>query len=208
MVTYLKGVDPNIAIFIATSLIAFISWILKSLIEKPLLESKNTFNKFFEKRVEILSEIKVKLGFISYFPDYEESKEFKEQIQNLLIKDGKAAYLNKLTLDSVIRISIDPTTDTELVNKTIAEIDEDLYEQISKVKDEIDFYKKYSNYNPFKRFIGFTILSFQYILSLTLVISMLLLFSYLLLTSSWPFKIFTTLFIVFSLYLINKWMKR
>ena len=208
MVEYLNKIDPNIAIFIATSLFAFMSWVLKSLIEKPLLESKNTFNKFFEKRIEILSEIKVKLSFILYFPETKNSKDFKENIQNLLIKGGKAAYINKLTLDSVIRISIDPTTDTELVKKTIDKIDTDLYEQIKKVKDEVDFYKRYSNYNPFKRFIGFTILSFQYILSLTLVISTLSFLMYILLIFSWTWKIIAILGMIIGLFLISKWMKK
>ncbi len=208
MVDYLNKIDPNIAIFIATSLFGFMAWILKSLIEKPLLESKNTFNKFFEKRIEILTEIKVNLSFILYFPEAEENKEFKEHIQSLLIKDGKAAYLNKLTLDSVIRISIEPTTKKELVIRTINEIDEALYEQITKVRDEVDFYKRYSNYNPFKRFIGFTILSLQYILSMTIVISTLTALTYVLLTFSWPVKVITIMIAILGQYVIMKWMKK
>jgi hypothetical protein len=61
MVEYLQKVDPNIAIFVGTTLIAFISWLIKGLIEKPLIESKSTFNKYFEKRIEILRDcLKIK----------------------------------------------------------------------------------------------------------------------------------------------------
>src|SRR3989339_556999 len=205
MVEYLKKIDPNIAIFVGTTLIAFISWLIKSLIEKPLIESKSTFNKFFDKRIEILTEIKVKLSFILYFPRDDGSKEFKEQLQSLLIKDGKSCYLNKETLDSVIRISIERSTNKELVTRVIGEIDEDLYGQIHKVKDEIDFYKNYSNFNPFKRFIGFALLSFQYLLSFLIVISIVAIFFFLFITGSIFSKIALILLMIVILYLINKW---
>ena len=208
MVEYLKKIDPNIAIFVGTTLIAFISWLIKSLIEKPLIESKSTFNKFFDKRIEILTEIKVKLSFILYFPRDDGSKEFKEQLQSLLIKDGKSCYLNKETLDSVIRLSIEPSTNKELVTRVIGEIDEDLYGQIHKVKDEIDFYKNYSNFNPFKRFIGFALLSFQYLLSFLIVISIVAIFFFLFITGSIFSKIALILLMIVILYLINKWMKK
>jgi hypothetical protein len=155
-----------------------------------------------------LTEIKVKLSFILYFPEEAESKEFKEQLQSLLIKDGKSCYLNKEILDSVIRISIDPKTDQGLVTKVIGNIDEDLYEQIHKVKDEIDFYKNYSNYNPFKRFIGFARLSFQYVLSFLIVISVVGIFFFIFFTCSILSKIALILLMIVILFLINKWMKK
>ena len=41
--TIIKDANPDIVIFLLTALIAYISWLVKSLIEKPLTESKNTF---------------------------------------------------------------------------------------------------------------------------------------------------------------------
>lgn len=165
--------NPNLVIFLLTSLFAVISWMIKGLIEKPLIESKNTFNRFLEKRVEILTEIKTRLNLIAYFPNGENSDEFKEQLQGLLLKDGKAGYLNKSTYECVMKISIDPVTDEKLLLDTLKEIDTDLYNQISKIEDEIRFYHKFSHFNPFKRFIGFTLLGFQYALSLLFILGLI-----------------------------------
>lgn len=43
----LENANPNVVIFLLTTFIAFISWLVKSLVEKPLTESKNTFFKIF-----------------------------------------------------------------------------------------------------------------------------------------------------------------
>lgn len=204
----ISEMNPDLLIFLLASLFAFISWIVKGLVEKPLAESKNTFHRFLEKRIEILTEVKTRLKFIAYFPTEEESKEFKEQLQQLLLKDGKAGYLNKETFESALRISIDPKTDEKLLLATIKEIDEDLYKQISKIQDEVNFYRMFSNYNPFKRFVGFTILSLQYIFSLTVVIGLLFTIIYGLLFTTWCCKTVIILFTILGLYLIDKWMKK
>lgn len=202
------GVNPNVAIFLLTSLFAFVSWIIKGLFEKPLAESKTTFNQFFEKRVEMLTEVKARLHFIAYFP-HDEGKEYKEQLQKLLLKDGKAAYLNKNTYESVLRISIDPDTKEELLLKTIEEIDKDLYSQISKVQGEIKFYRRFSNFNPFQKFLSFITLLIQYISSLFLGLVLLYLVIYgLFFTSCWITKGVTILLIIIVPLLINKWLNK
>lgn len=169
LTTLLEKANPDFLIFVFSSLVAFLSWLLKSLIEKPIAESKKTFNKYLEKRIEFLSEIKTRLVMISYFPKGKDSLEFKNQIQSLLLKDGKAAYLNKSTFDKVLRISIDPCTNHQLLLSTIAEIDIDLQQQISKIQDEIRFYRHFSNFNPFKRFLSLALLISQYIIAILLI---------------------------------------
>jgi len=204
----LSSANPNILIFLLTTLIAFISWLVKSLVEKPITESKRTFNKFFERRIEILTEVKTRLNFIAYFPNGSDSLNYKNQLQKIILKDGKAAYLNKETFDSVLKISIDPITDEPLLLQTINEIDKDLYAQISKVKDEISFYKRFSNYNPIKRFIGYTLLSLHYVFSLTLVFSVLLFVTYGIIETNYLGKILIILTSILGLVLIDKWMKK
>ena len=49
--TIIKEANPDVVIFLLTTIIAFISWLVKSLVEKPITESKNTFTKYFDKRV-------------------------------------------------------------------------------------------------------------------------------------------------------------
>ncbi len=204
----IEEANPNIVVFLLTTLVAFISWIVKSLVEKPLIESKNTFNKFFDKRIEILTEIKTRLHFIAYFPTGEESLEYKNQLQSILLKDGKAGYLSKEVYDNVLKISIDPHTEEIFLLNTITKIDEELYLNISKVQDEVEFYRKFSNYSPLKRFIGITLLSLQYIVSLFLVVSILLLMIMGILNGSIYLKIGTVLIGLLMVYLINKWLKR
>ncbi|MDR1414203.1 MAG: hypothetical protein LBI96_00155, partial [Odoribacteraceae bacterium] len=64
----LSKANADVVIFFATTLIAFISWLVKNLVERPISESKETFHKFINKRIEILTEIKIRLNLIAYFP--------------------------------------------------------------------------------------------------------------------------------------------
>lgn len=206
--TILNNANPNIVIFIITTFIAFITWLIKSLIEKPIIDSKSTFNKYFEKRIEILTEIKTRLNFIAYFPDGVDSLEFKDQIQKILLKDGKAAYLSKDIYDSVLRISIDPTTDeTQLIN-TIKKIDIELSLKISKIQEEIDFYRRFSNFSPLKRFIGIIFLSIQYIISIFVVISFLLFISITFFDGNNYIRFGVIIIGVILFSFIDKWLKR
>jgi hypothetical protein len=204
----LKNANPDMVIFLLTTLIAFISWLVKSLVEKPITESKNTFNKYLEKRIEILTEVKSRLNFIAYFPIGQENLDYKNQLQEIILKDGKTGYLSKETFDSVVKISIDPKTDEKLLLETIKKIDEDLYLQISKIQDEISFYRKFSNYNPLKRFVGIALLSLQYIISLSLVISVLFLLTYTFLQATNYLRIGIIILLGLGLFLIDKWLRK
>jgi len=204
----LKDANPNVVIFLMTTLVAFFSWLIKSLVEKPISESKNTFNKYFEKRIEILTEVKTRLNFIAYFPEGKDSLEYKNQIQTILLKDGKASYLSKEVYDNVFNISIDTNTDEKLLLATIKKIDDELYLKISKIQDEISFYRRFSNYNPLKRFVGFTLLSLQYVISLSIVVSVLSMLTKVFLDGNNYFRIGTIIVTIIGLYLIDKWLRK
>ena len=109
LIKLFKDANPNVVIFLLTTFVAFFSWLVKSLVEKPLSESKNTFTKYFDKRIEILNEVKTRLNFIAYFPEGDDSLNYKNQLQTLLLTEGKAAYLSKESYDNVLRISISPS---------------------------------------------------------------------------------------------------
>lgn len=206
--TIIREANPNVVIFLLTTIVAFISWLVKSLVEKPISDSKNTFTKYFDKRIEILTEVKIRLNFIAYFPEGKDSLEYKNQLQTLLLTDGKAAYLSKEVYDSVLRISIDPKTDEKLLLDTIKGIDEELYKKISKVQEEINFYRQFSNYSPLRRFVGITVLSLQYVLSLAIVLTFLLLSATTFFNGNIFIKIGVILAGILGLYLIDKWLKR
>ncbi|HMI08280.1 MAG TPA: hypothetical protein VK528_12080 [Flavobacterium sp.] len=208
IITIIKQANPDLVIFCATTLIALLSWLLKSLIENPIADSKATFQKYTDKRIEILTELKARLNFIAYFPSEEDSKDYKNQIQEILLKDGRAGYLNKEMYGSILKISIEPKTDEYLLLATITKIDEDLYLQISKIQDEIIFYRKFSNYNPLRRLIGFVILTLQYIVSLSFAIGILYLVIYCLINTTLIGNIIVVVMSLIIIYLINKWFKR
>lgn len=208
IMTIINKANPNIVIFLLTTFVAFISWIVKSLVEKPLIESKNTFTKYFDKRIEILTEVKTRLNFIAYFPEGDENLEYKEQLQTILLTEGKATYLSKEVYDNVLRISIDPNTDEKLLLDTIKKIDEELSKKISKVQDEINFYRRFSNYSPLKRFVGITLLSLQYIISLTIIVASLFLIIMTFLEGNLFIKICVILTGILGLYIIDKWLKK
>lgn len=205
--TVLNEANPNLVIFLLTTLIAFVSWLLKSLIENPINESKTTFNKFLDKRIEILTEVKSRLNFIAYFPKGDDSLNYKNQLQEIILKDGRTGYLNKETFDSILKIAINPETNETLLLETIKKIDEDLYLQISKIQDEISFYRRFSNYNPIKRFVGLTLLTLQYIISFALVIVVLFFLIYLFFEFNLVVKIILVLFLFISVYLLDKYLK-
>lgn len=169
----LKSSDSNLLVFLLTSLIAFLTWIIKGSIEKPINDSKQTFEKTYNIRIEIMTEIKNRLSLILYFKkgdeNIKESLKFKEEIQTLLLKDGKSAYLSKNVLDNLIKISIEEESNYELIKKTINLIDTELYLIISKLEDEIIFYRKFSNFNPFKKIIGVVLLALQNIITILIV---------------------------------------
>lgn len=208
IMTIIKEANPNVVIFLLTTFVAFISWLVKSLVEKPLTESKNTFTKYFDKRIEILTEVKTRLNFIAYFPEGDENLDYKNQLQTILLTDGKAAYLSKEVYDNVLRIAIDPKTDEKLLLATIKNIDEELYKKISKVQDEINFYRRFSNYSPLKRFVGITLLSLQYVISLTTIVAFLSLITLTFLEGNYYVKIGLILAGILGLYLVNKWLKK
>lgn len=203
----INDANPNVVIFFLTTLIAFLSWLVKSLVDKPLANSKITFTKYFEKRIEILSEINTRLKFIAYFPVGKDSLEFKNQLQLILLQEGKAAYLSKELHDNVIRISIDPATNEELLLLTINNLEVELALMISKIRDEINLYRKFSNYKPLKRFMGIMLLSLQYLLSLLAIVSFILLMIITFLNGN-IYLIFGIIAIaLLFIFLIDKWLK-
>lgn len=206
--TIIKEANPNVVIFLLTTFIAFISWLVKSLVEKPLTESKTTFTKYFDKRIEILTEVKTRLNFIAYFPEGEDNLEYKKQLQTIILTEGKAAYLSKEVYDNVLRMAIDQKTHEKLLLDTIKKIDEELYLEISKVQDEIEFYRRFSNYSPFRRFVGITVLSMQYIIALTIVLSILGYVTILFVNGNLYQRIGIIAAGVLGLFLLGKWLKR
>lgn len=208
MISIFKNANPNVVIFLVTTLIAFLSWLVKGLIEKPLNDSKITFTKYFEKRIEILTEVKTRLNFIAYFPEGDDSLEFKNELQKVLLMDGKAAYLSKHVYDNILRLSIDPVTDEVLLLGTIRIIDDELYKMISKIQDEVNFYRRFSNYNPLRRLVGITFLSLQYVLSLASLFGFLLFMTMVLLDGTIYTKIGILILGLTALYGVNKWLKK
>lgn len=204
-----EDVDTNLILFCVTSLIAFLSWVVKGAIEKPINDSKVAFERTYQIRIEILTEIKNRLSLILYFKyDDDETKNFKEQIQNLLLKDGKSAYLNKEVLDNTLKISIIKENDNDLIKKTISLIDSDLFAIISKIEDENNFYIRFSNYKPLKRLIGLLILALQNIIAILIIGAIIYFFIYIFLQSSFSIKIIililSILFMFFSYSYLSK----
>lgn len=168
LIEAIKRMDPTFTVALFAALIAFVSWIIKGLVEKPLQSSRETFTRITDKRIEILTEIKTRLVLVSYFP-YVEGKEFKMELQTIFKKDGRVGFLDRKTFASVLKLSIDENTDEKLLLSTIEDIDIELSKHISKIQEELKFYNKFSNFNPIKRVIGFLLLAIEYITTLTFI---------------------------------------
>ncbi|MEO8884958.1 MAG: hypothetical protein ABI367_02775 [Mucilaginibacter sp.] len=204
---FIKGIDENILGILITSLIAFISWLAKGLIETPLLASKEVFYKFLERRIELLSELKVRLSLIAYFP-LDDGNEFKEQIQSILLKDGKAAYLDNDMLNAILKISIDPNSDEQLILGTIKHIDEDLKLQIGKIQESNQFFNKYSNTQPSKRIVSFLLLTLSYLFTIGAIFIFIILFIRFIVFGNVFIQIISSIVALSILYALNKWITK
>ncbi len=204
----IKEANPNIVLFLLTTGIAIISWLIKSLIDKPLIQGKETFNNFFPKRLEILMEVKTRLNFIAYFPAGKENLDYKEQLQSILLRDGRPGYLSKEIFDNVLKISIEKENDENVLLSTISKIDEELYALISKIKEETNFYRRFSNLDPLKRFFSFTLLFVQYALSFFIVIAIIYILTVGAIYGSLFIKSVIIIFSLLGVMLINKWLRK
>lgn len=176
IVAKIQESSPELTTLLFSSIIVFITWLIKSIIEKPIENSRSTFVKYFEKRIQVLSEINANLNFIAYFPN---NTEFKENLQRILLDGMKSAYISKEIFDYVTRIAIEETTDENLTLKTIKKIDEELEALISKVRQENKFYYKYSDIRPVKRIFKLFFLFLMYIVAAIIILSLFLLAGYL-----------------------------
>ena len=171
IVTKIQESSPELTTLVFSSIIVFITWLIKTLIEKPIENSRNTFVKYFEKRVQILSELNANLHFIAYFPL---NTEFKENLQKILLDGLKSAYISKEIFDNTTRIAIDETTNEELTLKTI-----ELEALVSKIRQENEFYYKYTDIRPVNRIFKVLMLFLMYLVAATIIFSLLLLIGYL-----------------------------
>lgn len=204
----LRNANPDIVVFLMTAFIGFLSWLIKGLIENPLKESKITFNRIFEKRLEILTEIKTRLVFLAYFPVGKESLEYKQQLQDLFLKDGLTAYLNRSIYDNVIKISVDPNTNEQLLAETLIDINNELSIKIDKVHDETSFYRKFSNYNPLRRIVGFTYLSFLYLGSFLVILGVLYMSASALLSTNYLTITIIVIALILLMFFVDRWLKK
>lgn len=203
----LKNVDKNLLSILATSLIAFICWVVKGLIEVPLVNSKEIFFKYFDKRIEVLGDIKIRLSIIAYFPG-EEGKTYKEQLQDLLLKDGKSAYLDSDIFSQTLDISINPNTEEEKLINAITIVNRALAAHIGKVEQSNNFYSKYANVNPIRRITSYLLLSLYYVLIIILLFLLMGVSVYFILYGTICIKIITGTILLSLLLILNNWLNK
>src|SRR4051812_21476749 len=122
---FIGKVDSNLLAILVTSLIALATWLVKALFEKPMTNSRETFIRFMQKRIEVLSDMKVRLKILEVIPS-PLANNYKEEIQKILLQAGQAAYLDQLMLDKIFKVAIAFDTDVRRVQELIRDIDEDL----------------------------------------------------------------------------------
>jgi hypothetical protein len=134
-------------IYAGVALIAFISWLAKSLVEKPIKDSRITFDKLVQDRVVLLSKVKLRLKFIEQLPQEDNGREYKDEIRDILKKEDKDIYLLKEEcFEDILKISMTQETDKNLLLETIKNIDEELKKQISMLNEKTSFFRQFSGY--------------------------------------------------------------
>lgn len=162
---FISKMDVNLVGILLTALLGMLGWFVKSMIEDPLTNSKETFYQILNERIEISTEVKNLLTFISFFPD---DKDYKEKLQNVFIKNGKTAYLDQKVLADIIEISINTDTNQEKLTSLILKINCDIKSWVDKAKEENDFFEKYYSPFPIKR--NYTLLKLGLASSITILV--------------------------------------
>ena len=175
-------IDDKAALGIVVTIIAgFIAWLVKSLIESPLNNSKEAFYNILNKRVEMMSQLKAHLTLICFFPG---KSSFKHDLQKILL-DGNTAYVDSDILASAFKITLSEHTDLKLARQLVTQIDDDLKKWISIASDDISFYKKYNSPNPSKRILALFSLSFWSLLFIIAYITIIITALYVLFFSNY-----------------------
>lgn len=206
----IEETNPNLLVFLLTTLIGLLAWIVKGLIDNPLKASKDTFDKFSQLRIEILSIIRNRMMHIYYLADTidkEEVSKYKNELQNFLLLEGKNGYISKDIIEEVMRITFTEETNKESALLTINKLNEELGVVVDNVKDELDFFSFFSHKNPWKRIVSMYILIFQYLLFFTLsFIGLFFVFSTIV-YGSLIIKVLMFFGVILTLIIANLWLK-
>jgi hypothetical protein len=200
-------INADLLIFCLTALIGFISWLIKGLIEIPLLTAKETYNRIVEKRLDILVEVKTRILYLMYFPSDQSSKSIKEDLRQIVLKDGKVAYLDQIMLANLIRISIDVNTNHKLVLETYKLIEDAMSKHVEQAAQEMNFYSKFSKVSPIKRTGALLILGIINLLVIVVCATGLVLAVFWFVTGSLYIKIFISITCIIVLYILSAALK-
>ena len=107
----LESIDKSLLIFILTSLFAFISWLIKGIIEKPINEAKITFEKTYTTRIEILTEIKNRLSLIGNFLD--DQAIARESLQSVLALSLPGVTIGGMSFDKENEVTVTVSADSQ-----------------------------------------------------------------------------------------------
>lgn len=206
LIDIFKGIDKTILSILISSFIAFLCWIVKGLVELPLSSSKDLYFKHFERRIEVLGDIKTRLSIIALAPG-KESKMYKEQLQELLLR-GNAAYLDNDIFTNILNISVHEDTNEKNLVKAIQDVNAVLTVNIGKMQQSNDFYLKYGRVEPAKRFAGYLVLCLNYIIILCVFLALAFGIYYGIILGSICVKILTVLIYLALIFGLNKWLDR
>lgn len=198
---FISKMDVNLLVILLTALLGMVGWFVKSMIEDPLINSKETFYKILNERIEISTEIKNMLTFISFFPN---EKEYKEKLQAIFISNGKTGYMDQKDLADIIEISVNKETDQKKVTSLISKLNADIKKWIDKAKEENDFFEKY--YSPFPVKRNYTLIKLGLISFITIfVIAGTIFFMiYYFIFNGWAIRLSIFFILMVILYLIER----
>lgn len=196
--------DAVVALLLAL-LIAFITWLAKSFIEKPFENSRETFFRFVEARIQILSVARAHLINISLFPTQPGEK---DKLKEMLLQDRTTGFLSRKMLNDVFEIATEKSVNEKKLFATIASIDKELASQIHAIHRDYSFYLRFAGNSPAKKILGYATVMLKSVLLIGIVITTSFFLIRALLSVSWVLLVLTLTFALVLAWLFEKRLLR
>lgn len=152
IVAHFVALDVTIQAALVTACLAFLGWLVQSLVNGPIERSRETFMSILTKRIEIVSQMKSYLVMINLAgDDHAESRKIKEMLQNTILHSANMGYLDQAMYADILEVAVLEPTDTKKIERMIASINRDIRKWSSKVEAETKFFVRYHSVDPLKR---------------------------------------------------------
>jgi len=199
----LSSIDGGVLAVFITILAGFIAWIYREVTYKPMQDSRDTFYRYTEKRIAILSEIRNILIILRVNrQDTSAKNKLKDTLQS-----AEVGYLGEMMTYDLVEIAYGNFNEN-LLWQVIGEIKDELAILIGQIEKESNYFLERSRLSILGRIIQFLISTIKVILISSIILVALLYYIAFIISLGWICKItIIALTIVLLLFLNSRWFR-